>query len=88
MKRVKKIIYFLIGLAIVPVIVAYSTAFVLKIDIFERLYTSLFIDYMLAYILTPLLYRANIQKYLNKYAFFALIFFLFWLFEIFRITFI
>ena len=88
MKRVKKIIYFLIGLAIVPVIVAYSTAFVLKIDIFERLYTSLFIDYMLAYILTPLLSRANIQKYLNKYAFFALIFFLFWLFEIFRITFI
>ena len=88
MKRVKKIIYFLIGLAIVPVIVAYCTAFVLKIDIFERLYTSLFIDYMLAYILTPLLYRANIQKYLNKYAFFALIFFLFWLFEIFRITFI
>lgn len=88
MERVKKIIYFLIGLAIVPVIVAYSTAFVLKIDIFERLYTSLLIDYMIAYILTPLLYRENIQKYLNKYAFFALIFFLFWLLEMFRITFI
>lgn len=88
MKRVKKIIYFLIGLAIVPVIVAYSTAFVLKIDIFERLYISLFFDYMIAYILTPLLYRENIQKYLNKYAFFALIFFLFWLWELFRITFI
>jgi hypothetical protein len=88
MERVKKIILFIAGLLVVPVIVAYSTVFVLKIDIFERLYTSLFIDYVLAYILTPLLYRENIQKYLNKYAFFALIFFLFWLWEMFRITFI
>ena len=86
MELAKKIIYFLIGLGIVPAIVAYSTAFVLKIDIVERLYTSLFIDYVLAYILTPLLYRANIQKYLNKYAFFALIFFVFWLWDVCRIT--
>ena len=89
MEKAKKIIYFLIGLAIVPAFVAYSTAFVLKIDIFERLYTSLFIDYMLAYILTPLLYRENIQKYIsNKYVIFSLIFFVFWFWEMFRIIFI
>lgn len=88
MEKAKKITLFIAGLLVVPAFVAYSTVFVLKIDIFERLYTSLFIDYALAYILTPLLYRENIQKYLNKYAFFALIFFLFWLWEMFRITFI
>lgn len=88
MERAKKIIYFFIGLAIIPAIATYFTVFVLKIDIFERLYISLFFDYMIAYILTPLLYRENIQKYLNKYAFFALIFFLFWLWEMFRIIFI
>ena len=88
MERAKKIIYFFIGLAIIPAIATYFTVFVLKIDIFERLYISLFFDYMIAYILTPLLYRENIQKYLNKYAFFALIFFLFWLLEMFRIIFI
>jgi hypothetical protein len=89
MERVKKIIYFLIGLAIIPAIIAYSTAFVLKIDIVERLYNGLFFDYMLAYILTPLLYKPRVQKYISsKYIFFALIFFLFWLWEMFRITFI
>lgn len=87
MERAKKIIYFFIGLAIIPAIATYFTVFVLKIDIFERLYISLFFDYMIAYILTPLLYRPRIQKHIsNKYVFFALIFFVFWLLEIFRIV--
>ena len=78
-----------LGLAIIPTIAAYFTVFVLKIDIFERLYNSLFFDYVFAYILTPLLYRPKIKKYIsNKYVFFALIFFVFWLWELFRITFI
>ena len=89
MERAKKIIYFFIGLAIIPAIATYFTVFVLKVDIFERLYNSLFFDYVFAYILTPLLYRPRIQKHIsNKYVFFALIFFVFWLLEIFRITFI
>lgn len=89
MERAKKIIYFFIGLAIIPAIATYFTVFVLKIDIFERLYISLFFDYMIAYILTPLLYRSKIKKYIsNKYVLFALIFFVFWLWEMFRITFI
>lgn len=89
MERAKKIIYFFIGLAIIPAIATYFTVFVLKIDIFERLYISLFFDYMIAYILTPLLYRPKIKKYIsNKYVLFALIFLVFWLLEIFRITFI
>ena len=89
MERAKKIIYFFIGLAIIPAIATYFTVFVLKIVIFERLYNSLFFDYIFAYILTPLLYRPRIQKYIpNKYIFFALIFFVFWLWELFRITFI
>jgi hypothetical protein len=89
MERIKKLIRFLIGLAIIPAITTYFTVFILKIDIFERLYNSLFFDYVFAYILTPLLYRPKIQKYIpNKYIFFSLIFFLFWLWELFRITFI
>ena len=89
MERAKKIIYFFIGLAIIPAIATYFTVFVLKVDIFERLYNSLFFDYMIASILTPLLYRPKIKKYIsNKYVLFALIFFVFWLWEIFRITFI
>ncbi len=89
MERVKKIILFIAGLLVIPMVVAFLTAFILKIDIFERLYISLFFDYMIAYILTPFLYRPKIQKYItNKYIFFALIFFVFWLWEIFRITFI
>ena len=89
MEKAKKIIYFFIGLAIIPAIATYFTVFVLKVDIFERLYNSLFFDYMIAYILTPLLYRPKIKKYIsNKYVLFALIFFVFWLWEMFRITFI
>ena len=89
MEKAKKIIYFFIGLAIIPAIATYFTVFVLKVDIFDRLYNSLFFDYMIAYILTPLLYRPKIKKYIsNKYVLFALIFFVFWLWEIFRITFI
>jgi hypothetical protein len=89
MERMKKIILFIIGLLVIPTVIAFLTAFILKIDIFERLYISLFFDYMIAYILTPLLYRPRIQKHIsNKYVFFALIFFVFWLLETFRITFI
>ena len=35
MERTKKIIYFFIGLTIIPAIATYFTVFVLKIDIFE-----------------------------------------------------
>ena len=89
MERAKKITLFIAGLLVIPAVVAFLTAFILKIDIFERLCISLFFDYMIAYILTSLLYRQRIQKYIpNKYIFFSLIFFVFWLLEIFRITFI
>ena len=89
MERAKKITLFIAGLLVIPAVVAFLTAFILKIDIFERLYISLFFDYMIAYILTPLLYRPKIKKYIpNKYIFFSLIFFVFWLWELFRITFI
>ena len=89
MERAKKITLFIAGLLVIPTVIAFLTAFILKIDIFERLYISLFFDYMIAYILTPFLYRPKIMKYIsNKYIFFSLIFFLFWLWEIFRITFI
>ena len=76
MNRFKKIILFIAGLLVIPAIVAFFTAFILNIDIFERLYNSLFFDYMISYILTPLLYRPKIKKYIsNKYVLFALIFF-------------
>lgn len=89
MERAKKITLFIAGLLVIPTVIAFLTAFILKIDIFERLYISLFFDYMIAYILTPLLYRPKIKKYIsNKYVLFALIFFVFWLWEMFRITFI
>ena len=89
MERAKKITLFIAGLLVIPTVIAFLTAFILKIDIFERLYISLFFDYMIAYILTPLLYRPKIKKYIsNKYVPFALIFFVFWLWELFRITFI
>ena len=90
MNRFKKIILFIAGLLVIPTIVAFLTAFILKIDIFEHaLVECLFFEYMIAYILTPLLYRQKIQKYIpNKYVFFALIFFVFWLFEVCRIQFL
>ena len=73
MERIKKIILFIVGLYIIPTMVAYSTAFIFKVDIFERaFFECLFFDYMLTYVLTPLLYRPKIQKYIpNKYVFFA-----------------
>lgn len=90
MERVKKVILFIAGLLVIPAVVAFLTAFILRIDIFERaLVECLCFDYIIAYILTPLLYRSRVHKYIfNKYLFFALIFFVFWLWEIFRITFI
>ena len=90
MERAKKITLFIAGLLVIPAVVAFLTAFILKIDIFEHaLVECLCFDYVLTYILTPLLYRPRIQKYIpNKYIFFSLIFFVFWLWELFRITFI
>ena len=90
MGRAKKIILFIAGLLVIPAVVAFLTAFILKIDIFDHaLVECLCFDYALTYILTPLLYRPRIQKHIsNKYVLFALIFFVFWLWEIFRITFI
>lgn len=90
MERAKKITLFITGLLVIPAVVAFLTAFILKIDIFEHaLVECLCFDYVLTYILTPLLYRPKIKKYIsNKYVLFALIFFIFWLWELFRITFI
>ena len=90
MERAKKITLFIAGLLVIPAVVAFLTAFILKIDIFEHaLVECLCFDYVLTYILTPLLYRPKIKKYIsNKYVLFALIFFVFWLLELFRITFI
>lgn len=90
MNRFKKIILFIAGLLVIPAIVAFLTAFILKIDIFDHaLVECLCFDYALTYVLTPLLYRPKIQKYIsNKYVFFVLIFFVFWLFEVCRIQFL
>lgn len=89
MDRTKKIILFVIGLYIIPIITAFLTAFIFKIDIFEHaLFECLCFDYIIAYIFTPLLYKEKIRKYIQKeYMFFALFFFLFWFWEICRINF-
>ena len=71
MERAKKITLFIAGLLVIPAVVAFLTAFILKMDIFEHaLVECLFFDYVFAYILTPLLYRPRIQKYIpNQYMF-------------------
>lgn len=87
MKQVKKIVYFITGLFVVPAVMAYLTAFILKIDIFSHaLWECLCVDYILAYALTPLSYRRSVLKYIRKrYVLFALIFLMFWFWEIIRI---
>lgn len=90
MERAKKIILFIVGLLVIPTSVAFLTAFIFKIDLFDHaLVECLCFDYVFAYILTPLLYKPRIQKYIsNRYVFFALTFFVFWLFEVCRIQFL
>ena len=70
----KKIIFFIIGFFVVPMIMGSITAFVFTPQDYE-LYVGFWGSvYLLIYILFPLLYREKIKQKMNKMAFYALIY--------------
>ncbi len=70
----KKIIFFIIGFFIVPMIMGGITAFVFNPQDYE-LYAGFWgCVYLLIYIIFPLLYRPKIKQKMNKSAFYALVY--------------
>lgn len=75
MKRLKKILYFVLGWVIVPPVLAIITVWLFQIDAFKEIYGYFSLIYLLSYILFPLFYRGALQnKFPNKYAFYAVIY--------------
>lgn len=70
----KKIIFFIIGFFIVPMIMGGITAFVFNPQDYE-LYAGFWGSvYLLIYIIFPLLYRPKIKQKMSKPAFYVLIY--------------
>ena len=90
MKRLKQILLFFIGLAVIPMIAVFITNLLFQsINFIEHsLWEFLVFDYALVYLLYPALYRKNLKKYIpNKYVFCAILFSVFWFIEVFLICF-
>lgn len=83
MKRLKKILCFVLGWQIVPLIFALINVWIWQIDSFKIFYCYFSIVYLLCYISFPLFYRPNIAKKIpNKYAFYGIMYGIFWIFGI------
>lgn len=87
MDNVKRIILFIAGMLLIPPATAFVTAFVFNINPEEQaIFECLWVDYVLAYIAAPLLYRPPVKKRIpDRRVFFAMVFFVFWFWEVFRI---
>ena len=85
MKTIKQILIFiLIGIILTVIALFMTQTFFYKTDITKYgLGQLLFFDYIISYLLYPLLYQPIVKKIIpNTYAFIAIIFFIFWLIEI------
>jgi hypothetical protein len=84
MWQLKKIIKFFAGLFLIPFVVVYASSLLFQINFFEYgLLELLAFDYILVYILFPLLYQNKIKEYItNKYVFFVILFLFFYGIEV------
>lgn len=85
MNRIKKVLWFIWGMYLIPFIAVFITEVVFYGWDFDRsgLFLILVFDYILAYLLLAFLWGKRIKKYIsNKYVLFVSLFVLFWLSEI------
>ncbi len=85
MKTIKQILQFILGGVILTTIALFVTQiFFYKTDLTQYgLGQLLFFDYIISYLLYPLLYRLKFKKIIpNKYIFIVLLFLIFWFIEI------
>lgn len=79
MSRLKKILYFILGWQIIPLIFASINVWIWKVDEFKTFYWYFSIVYLLCYILFPLVYRESISRKIpNRYAFYGIMYGVFW----------
>lgn len=79
MTRIKKIALFIIGIYLVPLILSFLTAILLRADYTD--FISLFgVIYVLIYILFPCFYQGKIKdKISNRYVFYFILYFIAWI---------
>lgn len=88
MNKIKNFLMFFFWLYIIPSLTVLVTSFVFSNEDFIEygLWEFLIFDYILAYTISSFWYTKKVQKYIyNKQSFFAAIFFILWIFDVFLI---
>ena len=79
----KKILYFILGYIFIPIGLALTTSFLYKVVDFHIMVDYFQISFLIVYLAFPVLYRKDMPKrFPNKYMFYALQYFIFWIFGI------
>lgn len=74
MQKLKKIIYFILGLLTIPYLIGLPLSVILQIDM-DAIVDYFGGVYLIVYVLFPLIYRQRIREYFpNKYLFFILLY--------------
>ena len=83
MLHAKKILFFILGYIFIPIGLALTTSFLYKIVDFHTMVSYFQIVFLIVYFAFPILYRKDMPKrFPNKYMFYALQYFIFWIFGI------
>ena len=79
----KKILFFILGFIFVPMGLALTTSFLYKIVDFHIMVEYFQTAFLIIYLAFPVLYRKDMPKrFPNKYMFYALQYFIFWIFGV------
>ena len=80
MPKLKKALYFMLGLSVVPFLLSIPYAYILQADNLKEFKAYWLIAYLIIYLLCPLIYRENNQKHFsNKYAVYSMIYIIFFI---------
>jgi len=76
----KKILFFILGYIFIPRGLALTTPFLYKIVDFHTIVSYFQVAFLIIYLAFPVLYRKDMPKrFPNKYMFYALQYFIFWI---------
>ncbi|MCM1324859.1 MAG: hypothetical protein NC218_12155 [Acetobacter sp.] len=80
MQKLKEVFYFILGGSIVPFLLSFPYAYILRADNLKEFKAYWFISYLLIYLFFPLLYQKNIKKrFPNKYTFYGILYLTFFI---------
>lgn len=78
MQRLKKVLYFILGQIMVPLICGVLNAAIFGHECFEYFYIYFSVVYIISYLLFPVLYGGNTAKLIsNKYVFYVMVYLIF-----------